>query len=279
MSDLPGGPADSPEPGTDPTTVQPAAEQPDAGADGSGSSRPPWLIPLLIVLAIVAGGLVFALVSSSDDDNDCDGDDVAAAEVALAEAEIRVLQQDLTDLGYYSCAVNGIYNQQTVDAVKELQTELGVTADGIVGPETLAAIAELLAGGSTSSSSSSSSTAPSETTSTTQGSTTPPESTPEVELTVDGGPTWTFEVTRCDSPSESTVTLTGETADGGDVVELELEAEDGEGTIVVSGGDEAEGTVDSVQVGDTGAITASGDLAPSDDSAESASFRLEGQCA
>ena len=146
---------------------------------------------MLVVLAILAVGLVFALVSSSDDDNDCDGDDVAAAEftsaaaaeVGLSEAEIRVLQQDLTELGYYSCAVNGIYNQQTVDAVKELQTELGVTADGIIGPETLAAIDQLLAGGSTTSSSSaSSSTSAGETTSTTSGSTPPPESTPEVEL-------------------------------------------------------------------------------------------------
>ena len=48
---------------------------------------------------------------------------------------------------------------------------------------------------------------------------------------------------------------------------------------MLSGGDEADGTVDSAQVGDTGAIIATGELAPSDDSAEASSYRLEGQCA
>ncbi len=280
MTDMSGTPSD---PGMDPTTVQPAADQPDGGQpdggppDGdSSSSRPPWLIPVLVVLAVVAAGLVFALVSSGGD-SDCDGDDEAAVEVDLSAAEIRLIQQDLTDLGYYGCSVNGVYNTQTVDAVKELQTDLGLNADGIIGPETLAAIDELLARGSTTSSSTSS-TAPADTTSTTAGSTPPPEGVPEVELTIDGGPTTTFEVTRCDNPSETTVTLTGETT-GDDVTRLELEAEDGQGTLTLSGADEAEGTVDTARVSDTGAIVASGDIAPSDDSAETSSFRLEGQCA
>jgi peptidoglycan hydrolase-like protein with peptidoglycan-binding domain len=55
---------------------------------------------------------------------------------AETTAVVIELQQVMTDLGYYSGPIDGAYGQATTDAVKKMQTDLGVTADGIYGPET-----------------------------------------------------------------------------------------------------------------------------------------------
>jgi peptidoglycan hydrolase-like protein with peptidoglycan-binding domain len=46
------------------------------------------------------------------------------------------LQQVMTQLGYYTGPIDGVYGQATTAAVKAMQTHLGVTADGIYGPAT-----------------------------------------------------------------------------------------------------------------------------------------------
>ncbi|MGI9601018.1 MAG: hypothetical protein ACR2QE_03980 [Acidimicrobiales bacterium] len=73
--------------------------------------------------------------------------------------------------------------------------------------------------------------------------------------------------------------LDAQTEDDEDPIVLALEATDGNGTITLSGPTEAEGTVDEVMVGDTGEITASGQVAASDDEAEAESYELRGNCA
>ena len=65
--------------------------------------------------------------------------------------EVRKIQKKLSEWGYYSGAVDGIYGTQTKNAVTYFQRKNGLTADGIAGPKTLAAM------GISSSSSSSSS--------------------------------------------------------------------------------------------------------------------------
>lgn len=99
---------------------------------------------------------------------------------------------------------------------------------------------------------------------------------PTVTLTSSDGLDSTLDVTSCDNPGETTISLraSNESAD------LELDATGGTGTIVFDSSDgRREGTVDSVQVGDTGNITASGSLTPADDSASPATFELNGSCA
>ena len=54
--------------------------------------------------------------------------------------EVRSIQSRLKDWGYYTGNVDGIYGSRTVAAVKWFQTRHGLTADGICGPKTLAAI-------------------------------------------------------------------------------------------------------------------------------------------
>ncbi len=43
--------------------------------------------------------------------------------------------------------IDGVYGAATIDAVKKLQTDLGVTADGRFGPETAKAFNEAVASG------------------------------------------------------------------------------------------------------------------------------------
>lgn len=49
---------------------------------------------------------------------------------------VRIIQQRLTDLGYQPGTVDGIYGQNTANAVKVFQQRSGLTQDGVVGPQT-----------------------------------------------------------------------------------------------------------------------------------------------
>lgn len=54
--------------------------------------------------------------------------------------EVKQIQTKLRDWGYYKGNVDGIYGSQTYEAVKAFQRNNGLTADGIAGPKTLAAL-------------------------------------------------------------------------------------------------------------------------------------------
>jgi N-acetylmuramoyl-L-alanine amidase len=53
---------------------------------------------------------------------------------------VTEIQQKLSDWGYYSGSVDGVYGSKTEEAVKYFQSKNGLTADGIVGPATLSAL-------------------------------------------------------------------------------------------------------------------------------------------
>jgi peptidoglycan hydrolase-like protein with peptidoglycan-binding domain len=73
----------------------------------------------------------------------------ANAKTAAAATSIVVsIQTTLKRYGYYSGPIDGVYGTDTTNAVKQLQTHLGVTADGRVGPETVAAFNKAVANGS-----------------------------------------------------------------------------------------------------------------------------------
>src|SRR4029079_1739294 len=50
------------------------------------------------------------------------------------------LQTVMTHLGFYSGPIDGVYSQHKTAPVPEIQKALGVTADGVYGPETDAAL-------------------------------------------------------------------------------------------------------------------------------------------
>lgn len=66
--------------------------------------------------------------------------------------EVRTIQDKLKRWGYYSGEVDGIYGSGTRKAVVAFQRKNGLTADGIVGPNTLRALGMPVSGGSASSS-------------------------------------------------------------------------------------------------------------------------------
>jgi Putative peptidoglycan binding domain len=59
-------------------------------------------------------------------------------------AAVKVLQRGLAHLGYSPGKIDGQYGPSTVDAVKRFQRAGGLTADGILGPKTLRALARAL---------------------------------------------------------------------------------------------------------------------------------------
>ena len=77
---------------------------------------------------------------------------IATSKYGSSGTEVKQIQQKLKNWGYYNGSVDGIYGSQTVAAVKKFQSKNGLTADGVAGPKTLAAL------GINSSSSSSGST-------------------------------------------------------------------------------------------------------------------------
>jgi hypothetical protein len=55
-------------------------------------------------------------------------------------AQVKVLQRALASLGYSPGTIDGVYGTKTTDAVTRFQTSAKITADGIVGSETLQAL-------------------------------------------------------------------------------------------------------------------------------------------
>lgn len=54
--------------------------------------------------------------------------------------EVKQIQTKLKSWGYYKGSVDGIFGSQTFNAVKNFQKKNGLTADGIAGAKTLAAM-------------------------------------------------------------------------------------------------------------------------------------------
>lgn len=68
--------------------------------------------------------------------------------------EVRNIQSRLKEWGYYKGSIDGVYGQQTKNAVIKFQKKNGLKADGIAGNATLSAIGLPTSGGGSSSSSS-----------------------------------------------------------------------------------------------------------------------------
>ena len=55
-------------------------------------------------------------------------------------SEVRQIQTKLKNWGYYKGSIDGVYGSKTYSAVKSFQRKNGLTADGIAGKSTLAAM-------------------------------------------------------------------------------------------------------------------------------------------
>ena len=63
---------------------------------------------------------------------------------------VRTLQTNLKSLGFYTGSVTGNFGHRTKEAVYNFQKANGLSADGIAGAKTLAAIQSKLSGSSSS---------------------------------------------------------------------------------------------------------------------------------
>lgn len=54
--------------------------------------------------------------------------------------DVKQLQHRLTNMGYFNANATGYYGKLTAHAVKNFQEDCGLSADGIAGPATLAAL-------------------------------------------------------------------------------------------------------------------------------------------
>ena len=64
----------------------------------------------------------------------------ALSQYGSSGEEVKQIQTKLKSWGYYSGSVDGVYGSKTYEAVKAFQSKNGLTADGIAGPQTLAAL-------------------------------------------------------------------------------------------------------------------------------------------
>jgi peptidoglycan hydrolase-like protein with peptidoglycan-binding domain len=98
------------------------------------------------------------------------GPSTDAALKGKAKDVVVQIQTELAKYGYYTGPIDGIYSDATKAAVKQLQTDLGVTPDGLVGAETVDAFHKAVADGTLKpASTTTTTTTPTTTTSTTTG--------------------------------------------------------------------------------------------------------------
>ncbi len=104
-------------------------------------------IALVGAVLIGVSGMVYNKVETGSPDV------VAVAVISQGSRgeTVKLIQQKLKRWGYYKGSVDGVYGAATKAAVKYFQSKNGLTADGIVGPKTLAALGiSSTSGGSTS---------------------------------------------------------------------------------------------------------------------------------
>ena len=104
----------------------------------SGSSRPP--VPAVTSTPTVATQTTQTTTTTTQA--------LPAPSVSLKPgdtgAQVKVLQRALRSLGFSTGKIDGTYGPKTEAAVKRFQRSVRLTADGIVGPKTLAALAAAL---------------------------------------------------------------------------------------------------------------------------------------
>lgn len=90
------------------------------------------LISLIMLLMFI---FLFAIVLTSEVTTE-----ETLSRFGSSGSEVRNIQTKLKSWGYYTGSVDGVYGSRTVAAVKSFQRKNGLTADGIAGTKTLAAM-------------------------------------------------------------------------------------------------------------------------------------------
>ena len=97
----------------------------------------------LTLAAAVAGGAAFAAHRYNMAEKQAVyglAEEAAVLKQGCTGSEVRTVQTKLKRWGYYDGAIDGIYGSRTKKAVIYFQKKNGLTADGIVGKKTFAAL-------------------------------------------------------------------------------------------------------------------------------------------
>lgn len=95
----------------------------------------------LAMATVCTAGAVFNLGHTSENDfAPATYVQTAVLKQGATGGEVKELQRRLKQWGYYSGPVDGVYGPKTVEAVKYFQRKNGLTADGIAGRSTFAAL-------------------------------------------------------------------------------------------------------------------------------------------
>ncbi len=109
------------------------------------SKRRQRTIAVLAVLCAVIINILGAMVSEAVQSRSAE----ALSKFGSSGQEVRNIQKKLKSWGYYKGEVDGIYGSKTKAAVIYFQKKNGLTADGVAGPKTLAAMGISSGGGGT----------------------------------------------------------------------------------------------------------------------------------
>ncbi len=103
------------------------------------------ILALLAVLCAAVINIFGAMVSETMESRSAE----ALSKLGSSGGEVRNIQKKLKNWGYYKGEVDGIYGSKTKAAVISFQKKNGLTADGVAGPKTLAAMGLSSGGGGT----------------------------------------------------------------------------------------------------------------------------------
>jgi len=94
---------------------------------------------ITVILIISYSGYMIAAPRCS-----CSEDRILKLETPpMTGQDVREIQYQLKNFGYYKAAVNGIYDKKTFEAVRDFQKSEGLDPDGIFGTKTLLKMAQI----------------------------------------------------------------------------------------------------------------------------------------
>lgn len=97
-------------------------------------------LPLLVITVLITSILVVSLVYNNDISGLYGYSSAANAYWGSRGQEVIDIQAKLYNWGYYKGIVDGVYGYRTYQAVRRFQAKNGLKADGVAGPQTLAAL-------------------------------------------------------------------------------------------------------------------------------------------
>ncbi len=83
--------------------------------------------------------------ASDDEQTALDQESITTLRLDVRNSAVRKLQEDLTELGFYTGEITGKFGRLTKEAVRLFQRAHDIPSDGVAGPVTLAAVAQEIA--------------------------------------------------------------------------------------------------------------------------------------